>query len=133
MSIKKTSLPPSNGADSINRLSSKEEIKDGKIEKTFEAALAEVAGQIEGASVSSNINSQTHIALRQIASSLNLNSSDEAMSAVRQSAHFIVNSRLEEKLRETDQGKKITDDLTEFISNDPLIYRKILGILKSLK
>lgn len=133
MSIKKTSLPPSNGAESINRLGSKEEIKDGKIEKSFEAALAEVAGQIEGTSEISNINSQTHVALRQIALSLNLNSNDEAMSAVRQSAHFLVNSRLEEKLRETEKGKKITDDLTDFISNDPLIYRKILGILKRLK
>lgn len=133
MSIKKTSLSTSNGAEAINQNDSNDEVKHGKAVKSFEAALAEVAGQIDAAGEARNINSQTQTALQKIALSLNLNSSDEAMSAVRESARFIVSSRLEEKMRETEQGKKLTNEISEYISNDPFIYRKLLGILKRLK
>lgn len=133
MSIKKISSPISGGADAVEQTGAKEVLNDGKVEKSFEAALAEVAGQIEKTGTTEKTENPAQIVLRQIAENLNLDSPDEVMSAVRESANFIVNSRLEEKFRDTEQGKKITSDLSEYISNDPFMYRKILGVLQKLK
>lgn len=133
MSIKKTSSPNSHRTDSIDQFGAKEVINEGKVERSFEAALAEVAGQIEKTGNTEKAENSAQVVLRQIAENLNLDSPDEAMSAVRESANFIVNSRLEEKFRDTEQGKKITSDLSEYISNDPFLYRKILGVLQKLK
>ncbi len=48
MSVKKTGSPFSSGAESLDPLGGKEELRGGeKVSKNFEAALAEVAGQIE--------------------------------------------------------------------------------------
>lgn len=133
MSIKKTSSPISHKTDSIDQVGAKVVINEAKVERSFEAALAEVAGQIEKTGNTEKTENSAQVVLRQIAENLNLDSPDEAMSAVRESANFIVNSRLEEKFRDTEQGKKITSDLSEYISNDPFLYRKILGVLQKLK
>lgn len=133
MSVKKTSSPLSSGAEAIDQLGAKEELQRGKVEKNFEAALAEVAGQIEKTSGNEKTNNPTQIALRQIALNLNFDSPEEAMSAVRESAHFIVNSRLDEVFRDSEQGKKVSADLSDYISNDPFMYRKILGVLQRLR
>ena len=55
------------------------------------------------------------------------------MTAVRESAKFLVSSRLKEDLRDSEQGKKISEDLSGYISKDPFMHRKILGILQRLK
>lgn len=133
MSVKKTSSPLSSGAESIDQIGSKEELQRSKVEKSFEAALAEVAGQIEKTDGNEKTNNPTQTALRQIALNLNLDSSEGAMSAVRESAHFIVNSRLDEGFRDSEQGKKVSTDLSDYISKDPFLYRKILGVLQRLK
>ena len=133
MSVKKTSSPLSSGAEAIEQLGAKEKLQRGKVEKNFEAALAEVAGQIEQTAGNEKTSNPTQIALRQIAANLNLDSPEEVMSAVRESAHFIVNSRLDGNLRDSEGGKKVSADLSEYISKDPFMYRKILGILQRLK
>ena len=133
MSVKKTGSPFSSDAKAIDQFSAKDELHRTKVTKNFEATLAEVAGQIEPTTENVKTSNPTQIALEQIAQNVNLDSPDGAMSAVRQSAHFIVNSRLEETFRDSEQGKKVTSDLSEYISNDPFMYRKILGVLQRLK
>ncbi|MEO6589455.1 MAG: hypothetical protein ABIP06_09140, partial [Pyrinomonadaceae bacterium] len=49
MSVKKTGSPLSSGAESLDPLGGKEDVRGEKVSKNFEAALAEVAGQIENA------------------------------------------------------------------------------------
>lgn len=134
MAIKKTGSPLSSGAESLDPLGGKEELRGGKVDnKNFEAALAEVAGQLEQAGTSENASNPTRSAFQQIASNSNLDSQEGAMEAVKESAHFLVSSRLKDDMRDSEQGKKISEDLSEYISKDPLMHRKILGILQRLK
>jgi hypothetical protein len=133
MSVKKTGSPLSSGAESLDPLGGKEEIRGGKVSKNFEAALAEVAGQIEQAGDTGQTDSATKTAFKEIAGNSNLETSDGALTAVRESAGFLVKSRLKEDLRDSEQGQKITDELSEYISKDPYMHRKLLGILQKLK
>ncbi|HEX8368796.1 MAG TPA: hypothetical protein VF604_09655 [Pyrinomonadaceae bacterium] len=134
MSVKKTSSPLSSGSEALEPLSAKDELRrGGKVEKNFEAALAEVAGQIEQTGESGQTGGPARSALSQIASGSDLNTPEGAMQAVRESARFLVNSRLDEELRDSSQGKKMTDDLSEYIAKDPFMHRRILSILHRLK
>lgn len=134
MSIKKTSSPLSSGAESLEQLGASEKLPgSGKIDKIFEATLAAVTGEIEQAADASPTESPTHNALAQIAAGANLNSAESALAAVRESAHFLVKSRLKENLRESPQGKKISDELGNYIVRDPFLQRKILSVLQRLK
>jgi hypothetical protein len=134
MSVKKTSSPLSSGSEALEPLSPKDELRrGGKIEKNFEAALAEVAGQIDQTGGSGETSGAARGALSQIASGSDLDTPEGAMQAVRESARFLVNSRLNEELRDSSQGKKMIDDLSEYIAKDPFMHRKILNILHRLK
>jgi hypothetical protein len=134
MAIKKTGSPLSSDAKPIDQLGAKDEIRHGgKVEKSFETALAEVAGQIEKAGAGEKSDSPTRTAFQQIASNANLDSPEGAMTAVRESARFLVSSRLMNGMSDTEQGKKISEDLSHYISKDPFLHRKILGILQRLK
>lgn len=133
MSVKKTSSPLSGGAEAIDPLGGKDELQSGRIEKNFETALAELAGQVGQSQESEPASSPTRLAFQQIAAGANLDSPEGAMSAVRESAEILVNSSLGENVRNSDQGRKITEDLSGYISRDPLMHRKILDILQRLK
>jgi hypothetical protein len=133
MAIKKTDLPLTGGAQPLDRLDGKDGIEGGKVEKSFSATLAEVAGQIEQAAGSERADSAVRAAFEQIALNTDLDSPEEAMTAVRESARFLVKSRLNDGLRDTEQGRKISEDLSSYISRDPFMHRKILGILQRLK
>ena len=134
MSVKKTGSPLSSGAESLDPLGGKEELRGGeKVSKNFEAALAEVAGQIEQSGESGATDGATKSAFKEIAGNSNLDTPEGALTAVRESAGFLVKSRLKDDLRDSEQGQKITDDLSEYISRDPYMHRKLLGILQKLK
>ncbi|MBS1795828.1 MAG: hypothetical protein JSS81_18380 [Acidobacteria bacterium] len=134
MSVKKTSSPLSSGAESLDPLGGQEELQRGpRVEKNFEAALAEVAGQLDQTGAAGQTENASRSEFQRIASNANLDSPEGVMSAVRETAHFIVSSRLAEDLRDSEQGKKIADDLSGYISKDPYLHRKILNILQRLK
>lgn len=134
MSVKKTSSPLSSGTESLDSLGGKEDVRGGgKVEKSFESALAEVAGQLEKTSEGGQSESPARSAFQQIAQNANLDSPEDAMTAVRESARFLVNSRLKEEFRDSEQGKKVLEDLTEYISKDPFLHKKILSVLQRLK
>lgn len=134
MAIKKTSSPLSSGAESLDPLGGKDTVKGGgKVDKSFETALAEVAGQIDQAGASEKSDGPVRSAFQQIAASANLDSPEGATAAVRESARFLVSSRLKDEMRESEQGRKISEDLSIYISKDPFMHRKILGILQRLK
>ena len=134
MSVKKTGSPLSSGAESLDPLGGKEELRGGeKVSKSFETALAEVAGQIEQAGDAGQTDGATKSAFKEIAGNANLDTPEGALTAVRESAGFLVKSRLKEDLRDSEQGQKIADDLSSYISKDPYMHRKLLSILQKLK
>lgn len=133
MSIKKTGSPLSSGSEALDALGAKENLRGANVDKSFEAALSEVAGEIEQAGNSAETGSPTRSAFQQIARETNLDSPEDALSAVRESAHLLVNSRLKDDLRDSPEGKKISDEISEYISKDPFMHRKILNILRRLK
>lgn len=134
MSIKKTSSPLSGGAEALEPLGAKETPAGGaKIDKSFAATLAEVAGEIEQAADSPSAENPARSRFQQIAANANLDSNEGALAAVRESAHFLVNSRLKDNVRDSAQGKKISDELSNYIARDPFLHRKILSVLQRLK
>lgn len=133
MSIKKTSSPFSSGAEALEPLGGKEEVRGKKIEAGFEAALAGIAGDIEQAGNTAQTVSPTGSAFQEIAARANLESKEGAFSAVRESARLLVKSRLKEDLRDSEAGKKMSVELSDYIAKDPFMHRKILSILKNLK
>lgn len=135
MSVKKTdSTSRSGGAERLDSLEGKKEVHGGeKVAKTFESALVEAASQIEQAENIANTDGVTKTAFTEIAGNANLDTPEGALFAVRQSAGFLVKSRLNKDLRDSEQGQKITDELSDYIAKDPFLHRKILGILQKLK
>ena len=133
MSVKKTSSPLSSGAEALDPLGANEKLRGGKIDKSFEATLAEVAGEIEQAGDSAQTDSPTRSAFAQIAAGSNLDSSEGALTAVRESAHFLVKSKLKDNLRNSAHGRKMSDQLSDYIAKDPFLHRKILSVLQRLK
>jgi hypothetical protein len=101
----------------------------------FASALSELAGQTgaSGAGQSSSASNPTRAALEQIASSADLATAEGAASAVRESARFMVRSRLGKSYRDTEQGEQLAAELGQYVASDPLLKGKLLSILRKLK
>ena len=52
---------------------------------------------------------------------------------MRESAEFMIRSRLAEKSRDSTQGQKLVASLGEYVATDPLLKPKLLSILKRIK
>jgi hypothetical protein len=93
----------------------------------------DASGRAEQNVPSSELHSQTKAALREIAARANLSNAEEAATAVRESAEFMISSRLAGKSRESAQGQKLVASLGEYVATDPLLKPKLLSILKRIK
>jgi hypothetical protein len=71
--------------------------------------------------------------LEEVANNSTLTDGEGAATAVRESARFMVCSRLNEKFRESEQGTTLVERLSEFVATDPLLHSKLLGILHKVK
>jgi hypothetical protein len=72
-------------------------------------------------------------ALQQIAQRSDLSNPDEATQAVKQSAGFMIESRLSQAFKQAEQGQRLVENLSEYIASDPLLRPKLLSILKKMK
>ena len=133
MSVKKTESPLSSGAEPLEPLDGKDVRRAEKAEGSFRSAMAELEGQLERVGQASDSGSVERTALGSIASEAQLDTPEGAFGAVKASAGFLVKSRLKEDFGNSDQGKKLTEDISEFIARDPFMHKKILGILQRLK
>ena len=133
MSVKKTGSPFASGPESLEPLGGKDLKRTDKAEGSFESTLADLEGQLEQVGQSSNSGSTERSALGSIASGAHLDTPDGAFGAVKESAGFLVKSRLHEKFLNSDHGKKLAEDISDFIARDPFMHKKILGILQRLK
>ena len=130
MKVNRPGSPLSSGAESVETPEAKELHSALKAER-FNAALAQLEAQTAGPT--GGTQSPVRAALAQIADASNLSSSEGAATAVRESARFMVRSRLNEKFRDTEQGSTLVERLSEFVASDPLLHSKLLGILQKVK
>ncbi len=103
----------------------------------FEAVLSELEGQA-GASVANTVDnsvamSATRAALARIASGADLANAGQSLSAVRESARYMISSRLSKQYRKTEEGERVIEGLSEYVASDPLLKSKILSILQKVK
>lgn len=120
-------MPLSSGAESVEPLEPRDLQSVVKSDK-FEAALNQLEAQV-GAEQTSGAQSPTRSALSEIANNSNLSPDVQ----VREAARYMVNSRLQEKFRETKQGEQIVEDLSDYIADDPFLSKKLSNILQKLK
>lgn len=103
----------------------------------FEAVLSELEGQAS-ASVPNTVDnstamSDTRAALARIASEADLANAGQSFSAVRESARYMISSRLSKQYRKTEEGERVIEGLSEYVASDPLLKSKILSILQKVK
>ena len=103
----------------------------------FEAVLSELEGQA-GATTSNSVDNSaamgaTRAALARIASGADLANASQSLSAVRESARFMIGSRLSKQFRTTEEGERVIEGLSEYVASDPLLKSKILSILQKVK
>jgi hypothetical protein len=103
----------------------------------FEAVLSELEGQA-GTSTANTVDNSvamgpTRAALARIAGSADLANATQSLSAVRESARFMIRSRLSKDYRETEEGERLIEGLSEYVATDPLLKSKLLSILKKVK
>jgi response regulator RpfG family c-di-GMP phosphodiesterase len=89
-------------------------------------------GQTPGSNLTQSSNA-VRAELQQIANSTNLTDPAEVSTAILASAKLMVQSRLTEKHRETEQGAEIVEYLGNFLAKDPLMKSKIVDVLTKLK
>lgn len=103
----------------------------------FEAVLSELEGLSSGTDANETSGasqlSGTRTALAQIALGVDLTNVGQSLVAVRESARYMIRSRLSKQFRETKEGERLIEGLSEYVSSDPLLKSKLLSILQKLK
>ncbi len=126
MKVNKPKSPYVGGADTPDAKEIAKAVKGGKFAETLSAlASGDVAGN-----AALNATRET---LAQIALQADLTNDESISEALRESAEFLIKSRLSEKFKQTEQSEKILKDLSGFISDDPFVKAKLLSILQKLR
>jgi hypothetical protein len=132
MGVKGPTSPLSSGAEQLESLSPKDVRELIKAEK-FEKALSDLEGKPAESGKTEQPKSSSFTAMQKIASNSDLGDFEGSLSAVKQSAQFMIGSRLKKDFRESSEGQKMIDDLSDSVSGDPSLNRRILGILHKMK
>lgn len=130
MKVNRPGSPLSSGAEPLDPLDPQELQQAVKGER-FAAALSQLEAQAAGGA--GQASNPTRAALEQIAQSSDLQTSEGAATAVRESARLMIRSRLHERFRQSEQGSSLVEKMSEFVASDPLLNSKLLGILQRLK
>lgn len=130
MKVNRPGSPLSSGAEPLDPLDPKELQRAVKGER-FAAALSQFEAQ--AAAGANGAQNPVRSALEEIARGSDLSSGEGASAAVRESARFMIRTRLHEKFRQTEQGETLVERMSEFVAADPLLNAKLLVILQRLK
>lgn len=127
MKVNKSKSPFVSGADGTpDEKDIAKAVKGEKFSDTLSALAASGAAQ-------SGALDSTRETLAKIALQSNLSDEGETAAALRQSAEVLVKSRLSDKFKQSEQSEKIIKDLSNFVSDDPLLKAKLLSVLKKLR
>lgn len=132
MKVKGPSSPLSSGAEPLDPLDPRELQKAVKGER-FAAMLSQLESQVASSSSASSSSNSTRAALEEIANASTLTSSEGAATAVRESARYMIRSRLSKQFRDTEQAQNLVNDLGEYVANDPLLKSQLLSILQRIR
>jgi hypothetical protein len=134
MSVKKTGSPLASGAEPIEQLGSKDNVsRTDKVDKKFEAALADAAAELDQAVGATATQSELQAEFKRIAGSTNFDSPEGEAAAIQESAQVLVHSRLGAGFRKTSQGREVAERLSKYVASDPFLHRKLRDILHQLK
>lgn len=135
MSVKRPSSPLGSGSEPLDSLNSKQQLQETVKSGQLGAELTALEGVAEGEQTQQLSQKQTETLqnLRAIAANADLSTPQQAAAAVRQSAHYLIKSRIQEKFREQQEVSDLLEDLSQFVSNDPYLHRKLKNILERLK
>ena len=126
MKVNKPKSPFVSGTDAPDAKDIAKAVKGGKFAETlFALASGEVS---ENAAL--NAARET---LAQIALQADLTNDESISEALRESAEFLIKSRLSETFKQTEQSDKMVKDLSDFVSDDPFVKAKLLSILQKLR
>ncbi|HEX8474462.1 MAG TPA: hypothetical protein VF666_10545 [Pyrinomonadaceae bacterium] len=128
----KGSSPLSSGAESLESLDPRDLRKAIESDR-FAAALTQFEAQAGATDGASSANNTTRAALEQIANSSDLATGEGAASAVRESARYMIRSRLSDKYRDSEHAQRLVTDLSDYVANDPLLKNKLLSILHRVR
>ena len=131
MKVNRPGSPLSSGAEPLEPLDPKDLQSAVKSER-FAAALSRLEAQAS-AGGAAGASSPVRAALEEIARSSDLQTGEGAAAAVRESARFMIRSRLDDRFRESEQGEGLVRELCEFVAADPHLNSKLLNILQRLK
>lgn len=130
MKVNRPASPLSSGAEPLEQLDP-QELQQAVKDERFAAALSNLEAQAaEGTGGAAN---PVRAGLESIAKGAALTDGEGAASAVRESARFMIRSRLHEKFRQSEQGQKVVEKVSEYVTADPLLNAKLLSILRKLK
>ncbi len=135
MSVKRPGSPLSSGAESLEPLDSKDlqkSISGGQLASQLDALETAASGG-DGAGEVSAAKNETLQKLGQIAANADLSTPEQALAAIRESAQFLINSRINQKFREREKVSGMIEDLSDFVAEDPFLGAKIKKILERLK
>jgi hypothetical protein len=131
MKVNRPASPLSGGAEPLEPLEP-QDLQDVVKGERFAAALSQLEAQAAGGAEQPGMN-PVRAALEQIAQQANLSSNEGAAEAVRESARYMIRTRLHEKFRRTEHGDRLVEKLSEYVATDPLLNTKLLSILRRVK
>jgi hypothetical protein len=103
----------------------------------FESVLSDLEGltSVNEPAEASGVSQMgsTRAALAKIAGGADLTNIGQSLLAVRESARYMIRSRLSKQYRETKEGERLIEGLSEYVSSDPLLKAKLLAILQKVK
>lgn len=91
--------------------------------------FAETLSALESSAATGGASSAAQTALSAIAARYDLSNEENQQTALRESAEFLVKSRLREEYKKSE---KIIDDLSQYVADDPFLKAKLLSILQRL-
>lgn len=121
MKIDKTKSPFVGGADAPTEKDIAKAVKGEK--------FAEALSALESAALTDAAPSATQTALTQIASQYDLSNEQNQQSALKESAEFLIKSRLKDEFKNSE---KVVEDLRKFVTDDPFLKSKLLSVLQKL-
>jgi hypothetical protein len=127
MGVKVPGSPLSGGSEAI------EPMNQNLDELAKSTGLDAAISQLENPEGQAEVESPAKQALKQIASQANLGSPGGALAAIRESARFMIRDRLPKKFQGKSKTDKMVEDLSEYVTNDPSLQRRLLAILQNLQ
>jgi hypothetical protein len=121
MKVNKSKSPFVSGANAPDEKDVAKAIKGGKFTEALSA--------LESAATDGAPASRAAATLTEIAAQYDLSNEENRQAAVRESAEFLVKSRLGEQYRDSEKTIK---DLGKYVAEDPFLKSKLLSILQKL-